>query len=80
MEILSESAINVGNISFLNHSTDGVSYESEWNRNQVYEYLEGKSNRLSLVDPNHNAKNLRHQILGGSCTGIIGDVLLIFGY
>ena len=60
MDALAEAASNICNVAFLNCSIDGVSCESKWNQKQVYEYLEGKSDRLSLVDPNHNAKNLRY--------------------
>ena len=32
--------------------------------------------RLSLVDPNHNAKDLRYQVIGGSYTCVIGNCIV----
>ena len=43
---------------------------------QVYEYIEGKNNELSLVDPNHNIKNLIYHIQGGSYTGVMGSCIV----
>eukprot|EP00978_Attheya_sp_CCMP212_P019618 scaffold55228_cov62-Attheya_sp.AAC.11 len=33
---------------------------------QISSFHEGKSNILGLGDPNHNAKNSRYQMIGGS--------------
>jgi hypothetical protein len=56
----------------LNHSTDGVSCEMDWNRKSTLEYLQGKSNQLSFPDTNHNVKNCRYQMIGGSCAAVLG--------
>ncbi len=44
-------------VVLLNTAVDGVSCESHFCRRQISSFLEGKSNILGLVDPNHNAKN-----------------------
>ena len=44
-------------VVLLNTAVGGVSCESHFCRRQISSFLEGKSNILGLVDPNHNAKN-----------------------
>ena len=41
-----EEANSVGKSVLRNHSTDGVSCETEWNLTTIINYLEGKSNQL----------------------------------
>ena len=41
-----ESENIVGKSLRLNHATDGVSCETEWNLTTIINYLEGKSNQL----------------------------------
>eukprot|EP00957_Ditylum_brightwellii_P047093 3575985-Ditylum_brightwellii.AAC.1 len=48
---------NVGNAVLLNHPTDGVSCETNWNFATMIEYFESRSNQLSFHDINHNVKN-----------------------
>ena len=43
-----------------------MSCEVQDNYDQICKYLSGKSNVLALSDPNHNAKNACHQLVGGS--------------
>ena len=76
MKAVDEAVTSVGNSALLNHSTDSASCEFKWNQEQVYYHLEGKINQLILVDPNQNAKELRYQIIGGFCVGVIGDNLI----
>ena len=61
-----DAAKKAGNAVLLNYSTDGVSCEVQDNYDQICKYLSGKSNVLALPDPNHNAKNARYQLVGGS--------------
>lgn len=72
MATAAESAKNAGNAVVLNHSTDGVSCEVQWNFDTLKLFLQGKSNQLPLTDTNHNAKNLRYQLMGGSSVATIG--------
>ena len=72
MKIAVEATEKVGNAVLLNHSTDGVSCEVQWNLDQLKSFLQGKSNQLALTDTNHNAKNLRYQLIGGSSVASIG--------
>ena len=55
-------------------SADGVGCDSEFIRNTLIEFLEGKVGHVGLVDSNHNAKNFRYQWIGGSCVVILGSV------
>lgn len=58
---------------FLGFAVDGVSLESMDVRRSNCDFISGVSNHIGTTDPNHNAKSLRYQIVGGSCTGSIGD-------
>ena len=60
------------NAVVLNESTDGVSCETKWNYTQIIKYLGGETNVLSFPDTNHNVKNLRYQLIGGSSAASIG--------
>ena len=61
-----------GNAAFLNESTDGVSCEVAFNKELTIQYLKGLIDYISLTDPNHNFKNGRGQMIGGSCPVSIG--------
>ena len=39
---------------------------------QTKDHLQGKTNQISLPDPNHNVKNLMYQLIGGSFPASIG--------
>ena len=56
----------------LNTTTDGVSTEVQWNLNTMLNYLDGMINHVSLPDTNHNVKNCRYQLVGGSSPASIG--------
>ena len=62
-----------GNSAIINESTDGVSCEVEWNKKLTLDYLDGKKNYISLPDTNHNVKNSRYQLIGGSSAATIGS-------
>ena len=66
------AASKVGKAVLLNHSTDGVSCETTWNVTTTLNYLSGKINHISFPDTNHNVKNCRYQLVGGSCAAAIG--------
>ncbi len=50
----------------MNTTTDGVSTEVKWNKEVTLDYIDGKINYVSLPDTNHNVKNSRYQLIGGS--------------
>ena len=57
----------------LNTTMDGVSTEVQWNLKTMLDYLDGKINYVSLPDTNHNVKNCRYQLVGGSSPASIGS-------
>lgn len=61
-----------GNAVVLNTSTDGVSTEVKWNLRVTLDFLLGKRNQVSLPDTNHNVKNARYQLIGGSSAACFG--------
>lgn len=69
------AAKNVGNAVILNDSTDGVSCEKASNFDQQRRYLLGETDQLSYPDTNHNIKNVRYQLTGGSgnCPSVFGS-------
>jgi hypothetical protein len=64
--------IEDGNAILLNTTTDGVSTEVQWNKEVMLDYLVGKINYVSLPDTNHDVKNSRYQLIGGSSPALIG--------
>ena len=63
----------VWNVVVLNGSTDGVACEVAGNLKQTEDYLlQGKTNQISLPDPNHHVKNLRYQLIGCPSPASIG--------
>ena len=60
------AAEELGSVIVLNTSTDGVACEVQGNLNLSKKYMLGESNHISFPDPNHNVKNLRYQLIGGS--------------
>jgi len=73
MDACKEAAKQVGNLTIANSSTDGVACEVEGNKQLTCAYLRGEENQVSLPDPNHNVKNLRYQLGGGSSPASIGE-------
>ncbi|KAL7427142.1 hypothetical protein ACHAXM_000726 [Skeletonema potamos] len=71
IEACTEACRQDGSAALLNIGTDGVEQKS--NKKIVIDYLNGKSNVLAIMDTNHNAKNNRYQILGGSSAASIGN-------
>ncbi len=66
------ATIEDGNAILLNTTTDGVSTEVQWNNEVLLDYINGKNNHVSLPDTNHNVKNSRYQLIGGSSPASIG--------
>ena len=66
------AAEKYGNAVVLNSLTDGVSCEIQGNLALILQYLQGGNNSTSVPDPNHNIKNSRYQVLGGSSPASIG--------
>ena len=67
-----EAAKQVDNLTILNSSTDGEDYEVQFNKDLTCAYLRGDEDQISLPDPNHNVKNLRYQLGGGSSPASFG--------
>ena len=74
-----EEVTCVGKSVLLNHSSDGVSCDTEWNLTIMINYLEGRSKHLSFPDINQNIKKGRYQMLEGSCAAIIVFFVLTHG-
>jgi len=68
-----EAVKQVGKLTIVNTSNDGVACEVEGNKKLTCAYLQGEENQVSLPDPNHNVKNLRYQLGGGSLPASIGE-------
>ncbi len=66
------ATIEDGNAILLNTATDGVSTEVQWNKEDMLDYIDGKINYVLLPDTNHNVKNSRYQLIGGSSPASIG--------
>lgn len=62
------------NLSFLNFTVDGVAVESDDVRRGFCDFLSGKENHTGSTDTNHNIKNWRYQIIGGSGVPSIGKL------
>jgi hypothetical protein len=60
------ATIEDGNAFLLNTTTVGVYTEVQWNLSVMLDYIDGKINYVSLPDTNHNVKNSRYQLIGGS--------------
>jgi hypothetical protein len=61
-----------GNAILLNTTKDRVSTEVQWDKEVMLDYIDGKINYVSLPDTNHNVKNSRYQLIGGSSPASIG--------
>ncbi len=72
LEAYLDAADRVGNVAFMNQTTNGVSCEVQWNLEATLAYLDGSINHTLLPDPNHNITNLHYQLLGGSSAAFIG--------
>jgi hypothetical protein len=68
-EALAEST----RINHMSCAVDGVSCDSEFVQDGITSFLRGKRQCTTVTDPNHNAKNLRHQLTGGSSVATLGD-------
>ena len=64
---------------FLNSAVDGVSCESFMIQESLLNYMAGDVCYVGFIDTNHNVKNNRYQMIGGSCTAIIGGYLYDIG-
>ena len=63
-------------ISLISVAADGVGCDAKFIRKQLILFLGGKVNHVGLVDTNHNYKNLRYQVIGGSSVLIMGDYVI----
>ena len=62
-----------GVASLASVAADGVGCDAAWIKGELVRFLEGKQSHVALVDPNHNGKNLRYLIIGGSCVVVLGN-------
>jgi hypothetical protein len=67
---LLECCSNRGSCHVASISFDGLSTESEFIVNQLVSFMDGRTNYVGSVDPNHAAKSLRSQLVLGAqvCT------------
>ncbi|KAI9910511.1 hypothetical protein PsorP6_010244 [Peronosclerospora sorghi] len=55
---------------------DGVSSEADYVRDMLVDFLNGRGDTVSVVDPNHVAKAVRSQLILGSNIVLAGDYLV----
>ena len=72
MNLCTMAAKEAGDAVRLNISTDGVFCEVQGNLAAVQAYLSGCQDWISRTDPNHDVKNHRYQLIGGSSPASIG--------
>jgi hypothetical protein len=56
----------------LNATVDGVSCDTTFVKQSICNFLEGKKSWVGGTDSNHNNKNSRYHIIGGSLVATIG--------
>ena len=71
-----ESVASHDNIECISVAFDGLSSEAIFTRNQIYDYLSGKTNIIGVMDMNHAMKSYRSQIVLGSSVKQIGGILI----
>ena len=67
---------NLENTVLLSTAMDGVSCESVWCIEQICNYLDGKTNVMSMKATNHNMTNHKNQLLGGSSVALLDNEVL----
>ena len=72
LETCDAAAKKDGKAALLNVSTDGVSCEVQSNLLLTIRYLNSEINYVALADTNHNVKNARYQMIGGSSPAFFG--------
>ena len=72
LEACDAAAKKDGKAALLNVSTDGVSCEVQSNLLLTIRYLNSEINYVALADTNHNVKNARYQMIGGSSPAVFG--------
>lgn len=72
MEAIVTACKEDGNAMVLKTTTDGVSSEVQWNLRVMLGSLSGETSYMSLPDTNHNVKNARYQLIGGSSCAVFG--------
>ncbi len=73
VKVCLHATIEDGNAILLNTTIDGMSTEVQWNEEVMLDYINGEINYVLLPDTNHNMKNSRYQLIGGSSLASIGD-------
>ena len=71
ISIVNEACIICKDV-FTNFAVDGVSIESHHVRKSICDFLNMESTYIGTTDPNHNAKSIVYQIIGGSSLPFIG--------
>ena len=72
MEAARSTVLNVEGATLLSTSVDGTSYYSHWCRKMAIDYLRWKNNQTGVIGSNHNLKNLRYHMIGGSYSPVVG--------
>ena len=76
VEACEMAAMKDGNSVLLNYSTDGVSFEVEFNKTLDFSYLDGGKKYLSIPDSNHNSKKRQGQMFSGTSSASIGNFVV----
>jgi len=71
---------NLEEFTFLNAALDGLATEAKFVAQRLSDFLLGKNNAPVITDINHNMKNLRYQIVGGSNVVTCGTRLVNLVY
>jgi hypothetical protein len=76
LDTLNEYCIANDSAVLLNSANDGVSCDSAFVRTSTHNFLAGETGWLGITDPNHNNKNFRYQVIGGSSVASIGKYVI----
>ena len=57
-------------------AADGVGCDNKWVCQQLRGFLRGDNRHVGLIDTDHNAKNFRYQLLGGSSVVMMGNFII----
>jgi hypothetical protein len=74
--VVDRVAKETGMFQLASVSADGVGCDNKGMMYTLLSFLRGKKRYVGMIDPNHNAKNHRYQILGGSSSTWIGNYII----
>jgi hypothetical protein len=74
--VVDRVAKETGMFQLASVSADGVGCDNRGMFSTLFSFLRGKKRYVGIIDPNHNAKNHRYQIFGGSSSTWIGNHII----